>query len=351
MRIQKPFFYRLCRKFFFCKKLSAKNQFKSITGLYLNDFIGELNSDLQNVLNRKVESQITFYGGFNNLFFVQHFLDGKLKFITKVAPTKLTLRERSFFDWQQKNISSVDCIAPNMLLYKELKVGSMSSLTMECLSLPKEYRPDAIIELYNRMGRLSESLPTFPGVKKVGNILQFEFEAKTKITSIIKYIVTQLHDPQAYIAAADFMDARSDIFESRKDEFEELKNFLLDSQFIKHKLDFEKHYGFLHGDFKRSNILSDTDDDLKVIDMQYYNYGARLWDMAFYCSKEKDGFEESYMKFILPLELDEIELRIFVFFYILAALLHVKKSNLKKMLCLKAFPAIESLNIQQPLTR
>ena len=103
-------------------------------------------------------------------------------------------------------------------------------------------------------------------------------------------------------------------------------------------------YGLVHGDFKKENIMTDEEGNFKVIDLQYFTYGIRVWDLAFYYSKESRGFTELYPKLLQSFSWRKIERDTFIFFYLVASALHVKKKNIQKIASLKLEPAIKCLS-------
>lgn len=99
-------------------------------------------------------------------------------------------------------------------------------------------------------------------------------------------------------------------------------------------------YGLVHGDFKKKNIMADEKGNYKVIDLQYFTYGIRIWDLAFYYSKDSRGFEEIYHKLLQNFSWTKIESATFIVFYIIASILHIKTKNCQKIVKFKLDPAI-----------
>ena len=292
-----------------------------------------------------IDTQYVDMGGANNLGMLQHYSNQSNEpyYTTKLESCYLAERELAFLEWQKHSLENSEVIAPQLICCHPIADSAICALTMECLFQPKKYESEAIVELYQRMGQLTSKVSKLKGAKECEGVLQFEMEAKTKITRTIRYIVTKMHLPEAYEQAQIFMDKRQPEFVSWPVEFEKIKGFFSESSFLTDEFDLAKHYGLLHGDFKKANILCDHSGQLRVIDLQYYNYGARLWDLAFFCSKEKVNYGKAYNNFIRPLKLDESEIRIFVMLYVLATLLHVKKSNVKKKLHKNVLPALQSV--------
>ena len=294
------------------------------------------------------ESQLAFYkptyqmmGGANNLGMLIHNCSNGFSYLSKIESCPLANREFVFLKWQKNNLSPKDYIAPDFLGCFKIPETHYCVLTMELLSVPKVYSVERVIELYQRMNSLTPFIVECGGVSKADGLFHFELEANTKITMVIQKIVSKLHHQSGYENLKLYLSERSAVFEERVDDYQSILNFFAESSSLTNTFDIDKHYGFLHGDFKKSNILSSENGELRIIDLQYYQYGCRLWDMAFFISKEKDGFLKSYFKFIKPLNLDLEQHRLFVVLYIVAVLLHVKKSNLSKILKNNVRPAIE----------
>jgi len=327
-----------------CNKLHLQRK----TGIDHWNLVSKVESDIKQVqtVSQEISTKYVHMGGANNLGMLLHYSSQSQTpfYTTKLESCHLANRELAFLQWQKNSLDKSETIAPMLICCYPVAGSKICALTMEYLSQPKEYKPKAIIELYQRMGQLTTKLSRIKGVEDRDGLFQFELEAKTKITRTINYIVTKMHLPEAYEQAQFFMKKRQNAFVSRPVEFVQIMQFILNSSFLVKDFDFEKHYGLLHGDFKKANILMDSSGQLRVIDLQYYNYGARLWDLAFFCSKEKSWYGETYNKFIRPLELDESESRIFTMLYTLAILLHVKKSNVKKKLYMHVMPAISMVN-------
>lgn len=100
--------------------------------------------------------------------------------------------------------------------------------------------------------------------------------------------------------------------------------------------------GFVHGDFKKSNMMLDSKKELKLIDFQYYCQGIRVWDLAFYFSKSKLSFSKG-LGIVLDKLPSENEKQYLAFLYIFALLLHSKESAFEKD---KFRPVLEYLKLK-----
>lgn len=80
----------------------------------------------------------------------------------------------------------------------------------------------------------------------------------------------------------------------------------------------------------KQNILCDEVGQSELVDLQYYNYGASLWGLAFYFSKEKESFTDTCSGLVKQIPLDQIGF--FYFYILLPHMLHVDKSNIENVL-------------------
>lgn len=317
------------------------------TGLVYRDSVKLIEQKVKGSQKTTCEFDTRFVdmGGANNLGMLCHHLIGDVEplFATKLESCRLAEREYFFLKWQQETQIEEEWVAADIVCCTHLGSSDICGLTMEYLHTPKVHDDQGVIDLYRRMGKLTKYLSSMPNAIQHENLIEIPLEANTKITRTIKYIVTQLHHPDAYQVAKEFMEKRKSVFSGWEREYQKIVQFISDSAFLSEDFNFDQHYGLLHGDFKKDNILSDCKGRLKVIDLQYYSYGARLWDMAFLCSKEKEWFGGIHNKFIRPLALSPTEYRIFVLLFVLADLLHVRKSNVKRKLTMHVLPALSSV--------
>lgn len=291
-----------------------------------------------------LKSEYVDMGGANNLGMLLHRspLSKQPFYTTKLESCILAQRELHFLNWQKKQLSRVDFIAPNLVSYEHAGDLGVCALSMEYLSIPNAYEPNEVVKLYHKLGALPAETLKSSSNRPESDLFYLGLEPKTKITRTLCFIVTKVHTNEGYLKALRFLEIRRDAFNDRPREFQRIYRFVESCSRLANDFEIDKYYGLVHGDFKKSNILSDEHGQLKVIDLQYYCYGARLWDLAFFCSKEK-WFSEAFNRFVRPLELDNDELHLFVMFYILAALLHVKKSNVNKKLKMQVLPAIHHI--------
>ena len=110
-------------------------------------------------------------------------------------------------------------------------------------------------------------------------------------------------------------------------------------------IDLSPHTGLVHGDFKWQNIMhSPNESGYRMIDLQYYTVGIRLWDLAFFYAKQTLPISDILRLFNIYYPCSLFERRLFSFLYILVAILHLKPKRAKGLVCEKVLPALEILS-------
>jgi serine/threonine protein kinase len=282
-----------------------------------------------------IEGQYAYrsLGGSNNYGFVVFTSKNKNSdWITKIATEKLLIREALFFDYHKNDLEKESGFAANTMGYDSLKNTDLEFLTLEKLEEAKRITSDQIYNLYSK----SKS-----GQALFDNGLLVaapKLEPGTRIKDVLVFLVCDFESENA----KDYID---NFFIERIEKLPKYCNQLLHIQFIIQECyEVLKNVdnsliGFVHGDFKNSNIMMDSKKQLKLIDFQYYCRGIRVWDLAFYFSKSKQSFSKGLGP-ILDKISTENEKKYLVFFYIFAVLLHPKPSIFEKEKCK---PALEYL--------
>jgi len=72
--------------------------------------------------------------------------------------------------------------------------------------------------------------------------------------------------------------------------------------------------------------MRDETGVLKVIDLQYYTCGRRVWDLSFYYSKSSESFND-IAEVVLPTLKCLADQKAFTLFYLVASALSVKKKR------------------------
>lgn len=350
----KRLFCRIFRKHFrfakFTRVAMHCNRFRlsEKVGVDYYSLLKEINRSIHAVEAppKALKSKFVDLGGSNNLGMITQYskITSVPFYTTKLEPTYLAERELAFLEWQGNYLDQKKYVAPRLICNQRIFESEYSALTMEYLYTPNVYETDAILSLYKKLGELTSNLCQIKGAACDSGKPNFPLKAETKITRIIKYVVTQLHEPSAYIYIEKYLHNRKNVLDVKPGSYKELLSFVKNSKKLVENFDYDRNYGLFHGDFKQTNIMSNHAGELRVIDLQYYNYGARLWDMAFYCSKEDASFGELFNLYIRPLKVSTEEAHIFVLLFVIASLLHVRKSTVKKILHMKVLPAIQSLD-------
>ena len=337
------FFAKLSKalnKFYFFNLRAVKIKFQLETGYLLTEFIQELNTSLSKKTNLDLESKVAFYGGFNNFFFVEHYNKKVLRLVSKIANNNLLQRENAFLSWQDE-MAVIPSITPKWFGFKNIKNSQLSCLTMEALLPPKEITPQTLLDLYKNIGDQTLLLPDFKEAIKTKKGFIFQLDGSSKIIDLLNNFVVKIHEPSAYVFVESYLNDRRYLFKGNKTVFDEIKRTVNDVELISQTIDLELYYGLIHGDFKKGNLLKDSSKNLKMIDLQYYQYGARLWDLAFYCSKIKKDFSVIKASYLSALDLSAVEIKLFILFYIVSNLLHTNKKNIKKTILTRLIPALE----------
>lgn len=288
-----------------------------------------------------LRSSFISLGGSNNLGFLIHECGNHKKtFITKVSSSFFLTREKRFLQWHQtkvnpKNSFAVPYISDGLLN----STNSIECLITEKLDSVRKPTNQQIINLYKK----SHFGENFFDESHAENDM---FEGGSRIRDVLINLVANQDESSSFIFLDTFFRARIDIIP----QFEEsLLDCLRGLKKIHEKVYFDlekKDFGFVHGDFKPSNMLKTQNNELCLIDFQYYCIGFREWDLAFYLSKNKQDLSYSYKEFDCLLSDERSKIR-FLFLYILASLLHPKASSFEgvyKNRIQKAFSYLELLN-------
>lgn len=338
-------------KFAIQKYISRRKKIRQLeirTGKQLKHIISLVEKSLAKSIQTPIPLITGFIdlGGINNDGMLVHLsaITGKPLYVSKLARHKLIDREHDFLLWHKEYVSEMEAVSPSFVTMKEVDQSGINYLVTDYLHRPRLYDIADILSLYQKMSNLSSRVHLINNACEGDGIPVFKIADDTKIKSVISHIVTKLHTSEAFVFALDYLKQREKVFISNRAEYEKLVEAVEGLFSLANDIDFSKHYGLVHGDFKKQNILCDLNERLKLIDLQYYNYGASLWDLAFYISKEKFSFNDSYNMLVEQNPLDHTEIRIFLFLYIIAVLLHVKSSNIDKILTKKILPALEILH-------
>ena len=308
--------------------------FVDITNLVENEINRSLAREEKGVAIQK--SKFYLPGGSNNFGFFQHQLSGSsLQLLSKISTPVLLDQEKTFFKWHQDRFrKSEGSFAPKYL-------------TNGCIGNPCELEFVTIEYLESvKKASLNQAWDLFDRAEKGRDFLEVSDQSHIELGgSRIKDVLSNFVANQDNESAARYI---SEFFQKRKlslsgkagviDEIEKVLLAQISSEFPLQK----DLYGFVHGDFKKANMLQNKQGKLLLIDFQYVCYGLRLWDLAFFLSKEKKRFEDCVLLILDKLESRQ-EKMVLVLCYVLAVMLHPNQKNFDKSYEAKIKPAIEFL--------
>jgi len=286
-----------------------------------------------------IESRYDDLGGMNNIGMFTHKLKNHKNIfaISKLQKTAAAKREYTFQCWQKDNLD-------NMLAAKAFLLGSFRSkhyswVTSEALHIPKSFSDSEIRSLFDRLNVPVEKLTKLSIDGRLES-LRTALEDNTKIKSILVNLVCQLETEDAKQFTIKFFQERKMLLEYSSGLYNNINELI--HTYFSHifEEDISFMYGLIHGDFKKQNILADKQNNLKVIDLQYFTYGVRIWDLAFYYSKDKREFSVVYSLLLRSFTWTKIEKETFIIFYLIASSLHLKMKKAKDTSHLKLEPAI-----------
>lgn len=321
-----------------------KNQRKKnflLTALNFNfeELVSNIEELLIETIGIKTYTKFQDLGGVNNHGMMLHFSQGsdELVAVTKIEEYELADREHRFLDWQKEYHG-------NNLAASPIAVFPIENTGFSCfISSPLEHQNSFSYEkaeqLFILMGRNKSRLNY---LSKDGNKdnLPREIEPTTKIKSMLANVVSRFDSEETKVFIKDFLDARKVYFETTDIKFNEVCSVLDDAYRSICFLDLALYSGLVHGDFKKQNILN-FEGDYRLIDLQYYTFGLRLWDLAFLYSKDDAGFQAVLNRIdCLP---SEDEKKIVVYLYVLASLINIKKKRSKKVILNNVASAVEYL--------
>ena len=321
-----------------CRKYSSSLEEKY--GLSTATIIKDVKEYLVNISDLFLDGKFKYQslGGSNNYGFVTFTSYNRNNdWITKIAPEKLLRREALFFKYHEKNLRRDIGFAPEFMGNGLFMGTNLEFLTLKRLDKPKNITIDQVFELYS-MSEVGQELFDNGLINDAE-----ELESGTRIKDILISLVCDFNSEKAKTYIDDFFIERIENLPDYYDELLYIQSVIKKSYESLKDVD-ESLIGFVHGDFKRSNMMLDFNKQLKLIDFQYYCQGIRVWDLAFYFSKNKQSFSK-VLESVLNKLPTEKEKRYFLFFYIFAVLLHIKPSALKKNKCKFA---LDYLNSKKP---
>lgn len=320
---------RTARAIFRVHRISAA---QSIPPHHLLDALGAASGQLN---LRSLNLEVADFGGVNNEGMFLHYSDSSKRpvALSKLQRQELAEREYRFMKWSASNVLKLTA-DPVCLQSITDQLGVLSSTF---LVQPNDYLPSAIHSLHYRMQSSIVHLSLLGNDQK----LRVEVSPETPIKSILYGLISESDPYKAKEFLSTYIYARtSSLGGGLTSQVEVLSEYYLANW---QKL-YEQEYGLVHGDFKRQNILAASDHDYRLIDLQYYLTGIRSWDLAFFYSKYEEGFVYILSQFRGENRLyNTANESLFVFLYIIAVLLKIKRKHREKVVRRKLLPAIAYL--------
>lgn len=310
--------FRKIFSFFSLKEKQKKIQIFNALKITEPELILHMETELKVLYckDNDMRSDYILLAGSNNYgFFIHNCPSSREQLITKIADQTHIIRECKFLQWHSQNVNLENSFAP-----KYFASGIVNSATDIGFVTSKRHQPvtspsnRAVIDLYYRS---QNGMAFFEQKQATSNI-----SPGTVIKDMLIYFVcnTDYKASQDYLNK--FLDVRSEKLKINRSEFSWLQSSLLQLYPRVFNKDNSDAIGFIHGDFKPSNMLQDENKRLLLIDFQYYAFGLKEWDLAFYLSKKKLSFNKS-IDFIKAFK-EKAEQQRFIFLYVLAVLLHPK---------------------------
>lgn len=272
-------------------------------------------------------------GGVNNQGMFLHLCNetGKPLALSKVQLLNLAQREALFMRWQEEKQLNLSgrCLS---LLTPE---GSdYAILCSEYLMSPSDWDAQKIHQLQRRFTDAAQQLQELGTADELTQLVV----ADTPIKRVLRGLVAQSADARIHPWCADFLQQRLDVLAEHEPQLQQLFSAVADRwQGISAPV------SLVHGDFKRQNILSGGDGQYRAIDLQYYLPGQSCWDLAFYYSKYDAGFSSAWHDYQKYTDTPSEQQLQFVFFYIVASIVNVKRKRRNWILTTKVIPAMQEM--------
>ena len=292
----------------------------------LHDDLAEISGERRRFISVRL-------GGVNNDGMFLHLCNssGRAIALSKVQTLELAQREALFMRWQEQQRLNLSGRCLNLLILGD---SDRAVLCSEYLSSPATYSARNIHQLHARFNLAAAQLHLLGTQSELTELVV----ADTPIKRILRGLVAQPADADIHQWCADFLQQRAQII---ADEMVILQQLF--STVAGRWQSISSPVSLVHGDFKRQNILCGDDGEYRAIDLQYYLPGQPCWDLAFYYSKYDAGFARAWSDFNeCSEESPEWQLQ-FVFFYIVASLINVKRKRRNWVFTTKVMPAVQEM--------
>ena len=270
-------------------------------------------------------------GGKNNLGMFLHLgHSAKPLAISKLMDRSMAQREYRLLQWQ----SSADAadIAPAVVDCRELS-EDVSVLTTRFAETPVPFEVEHMLRLHQQLGSFQAPANTdWSGVNR-------ELQPTTPIKALLCGFVTETDQARMaqfldkYLSQQLSYGERAAIRSSIEPAMAWLVAYWPTLQTA-------PHWGLVHGDFKRQNILQDDLSSTYLgIDLEYYCHGLRVWDLAFFYSRGNYTVADMLQHTGYSGELANV----LVCCYLIASLSHYKKKREPQQLATRIEPAADWL--------
>ena len=301
----------------------------SLNPRILLDVLGEASGQLRiTTLNLEYAD----LGGVNNQGMFLHYGDsGRTPLaLSKIQTPELAEREFRFIRWSD---DQGEKLTAEPVYYRQFS-NNLAVTSSTFLEQPSRYLPSAIHALHWRLMQVQ----AYEHALGDHRTLRSQIRPDTNIRKVLHHLVSEDNPGKAVAFIERFLEERRGVLGQRIRE-----RIMLVARVVMRDWEafFEREAGLVHGDFKRQNILSVSDFDYRLIDLQYYLVGIRSWDLAFYYSKYEEGFTYALTDYrganrILRTS-DE---SLFVFLYLIASSLKIKPKHREQVMRRKLLPAL-----------
>ena len=329
----------------FFRSIMKRKQLKTVLGADISSLQKSIEQALVKTLDVREVIQSRYHdpGGLNNLGMFTHSLEHQEEpfAISKLQNSLAARREYRFQSWQENYLDNR--LAAKAFLLAPFRDENYSWVTGEILYPVKRFSDMEIKTIFDKLNVSHEKLKELSIDRNVESLI-YELEDNTRIKSVLLNLVSQIETEKAAKFTKKFLKERESLLVRTPGVYQRLETLFSVYFSSVSKADLSFMYGLVHGDFKKQNIMADEKGDYKVIDLQYFTYGIRIWDLAFYYSKDSRGFEEIYSELLHNFSWGKIERETFMIFYVIASILPLKNKNLRKTMSLKLGPAMNNLS-------
>jgi hypothetical protein len=303
-----------------------QKQLEQASGQSLVKIIDIVECALETQGKTSFESRLEDLGGANNLGFLVHRSEPQMKplWVTKFAYADMVVREEYFLQWHQANIIESQAIAPALKGIGSLGDSNIEFMTVETLYPPGKIGLADAVALYAKMQAVGELF-----VSQHGGENPFpQMTGGSRIRDLLLSFVCQIGKPASRYYVQDFFEQRRQVNPQHRREIDAVEETV--SQFLDTvgRPD-DSMLGLIHGDFKAANMMRDAHGNLKLVDFQYYQIGVRVWDLAFFMSKQKRSFDDIFSELHSHRDFSDKERSLLLCCYVLAVMLHLAPSNFK----------------------